>query len=101
MCISTSELIKMAQGAVHCNYCGIELNWSAGKGKTRSNSPTLDRKENGTKIDRDSIQILCHRCNSIKGNEFGQVLRNRLQAMLRNIPTDPKTVLEKEFIKYL
>lgn len=89
--ISVSELVEMAQNVVKCPYCETVLDWNVrNKGPgPKPNSPSLDRIYNGKVIDKDSIQILCNRCNVVKGNEFGDVLRRRLLGMLRNIPMSP------------
>ncbi len=89
--ISLSELMEIAYRCVKCPYCETVLNWSIGnKGcGPRPNSPSLDRIYNSKIINKSSIQILCNRCNIIKGNEFGDTLRNRLLGMLRNIPYEP------------
>lgn len=83
--VSRPELEDVARGAVKCVYCNVDLDWRPGKGKMKSNSPTLDRIYNGKIIDLNSIQVICNRCNIVKGNEFGDALRNRLTGMLRHI----------------
>ena len=62
--ISVQELTKMALHTIHCPMCGCPLKWHPGK--FQSNSPTLDRKENTTTIDKNNSWIICRRCNSTK-----------------------------------
>lgn len=83
--ITHTELEEMAKKTTHCVYCETELNWSVGKGKPGHDSPTLDRIQNGKIIDKGSSQIICNRCNGVKGNEFGDTLRRRLEGMLKRI----------------
>jgi hypothetical protein len=65
--ISIDELEILAKQSTHCKICGCKLSWGYGNGLT-TNSPTLDRIDNENIISIDSIQILCHSCNSLKLN---------------------------------
>jgi len=86
MKISIDELEKVARNISRCPYCNVELDWLQGnKGHVKPKSPSLDRIHNGNVIDENSIQIICNRCNTIKGNEFGDDLRCRLITMLKYI----------------
>jgi hypothetical protein len=66
--ITFDELETLAKQSTYCKICGCELMWGYGNknGKVQSNSPTLDRIDNGNTISVDSIQILCHSCNTTK-----------------------------------
>jgi len=62
--ISANELEKIAKQMVYCPICDCKLKW--GPGKLSNSSPTLDRKSNENIIDKNSIWIICKRCNSSK-----------------------------------
>lgn len=65
--ISTDELELLSKNTKHCKYCGCKLNYNYGtKGKTISNSPSMDRINNEKEINITNIQIICHNCNSTK-----------------------------------
>lgn len=68
--ITVKELVGLAKDTPNCIICGCELNWSYGTkgGKLQSNSPTLDRIDNGEKINKNNIMIVCHSCNATKRN---------------------------------
>lgn len=65
--LSIDELHDLTHESPNCSICSAPLRWTGGHGRIRPDSPTLDRTNNGMVIDTDSVQILCHRCNSSKG----------------------------------
>jgi 5-methylcytosine-specific restriction endonuclease McrA len=65
--ITKYEIEQLALNTNKCIYCDIELNYNRGKKyKTMLNSPSLDRTNNEKEININNIQIICHRCNTIK-----------------------------------
>jgi hypothetical protein len=65
--ITIQELYNWVLGINSCKICGVVLNWELGNKHTvQSNSPTLDRIDNGNTIEFGKIQILCHPCNTAK-----------------------------------
>lgn len=73
--ITKDEINHLAMNTHKCIYCNVELNYNRGnKHKTEPNSPSLDRINNENIINIKNIQIICHRCNTIKHdmshNEF-------------------------------
>lgn len=66
--ITHQELIKLAQDTVYCRYCGIKLDWKFGhkNRSAQSNSPSMDRINNGRIIKKSNIQIICMLCNISK-----------------------------------
>lgn len=65
--ITVEELTELAAKTPNCMFCRTELGWGTRQGM-RSNSPTLDRLHNGHMISKDTILILCMRCNRTKGD---------------------------------
>lgn len=67
--ITLEELINFAKKQRYCYICGKKLRWEQGStdGKLCHSSPTLDRANNDQEINISNIQILCHRCNRMKG----------------------------------
>ena len=63
--LRSRQLYDMIKDIDKCSICGCELNWNGGK--VSNISPTIDRVDNEMFINKDNIQILCHRCNRIKG----------------------------------
>lgn len=67
--LSSRELYQIASNTDTCFICGCKLNWALlSKGRIKTNSPSLDRLDNGMTIRKDNIAILCYRCNSTKRN---------------------------------
>ena len=66
--ISASELVEIAMITPHCPLCGVTLFWEPNPGKTRYESPSLDRINNENFIRKDNINIICVRCNATKGS---------------------------------
>lgn len=64
---SAKELMEYAKTITHCPYCGIELEFSIGNDKPLRKTPTLDRINNEDFMTMDNIQIICHTCNTGKG----------------------------------
>ena len=85
--ISRSELEQIAKATRRCPYCTRILSWGGifKKGRPQSNSPTLDRIHNGKIIDKDTIQILCFDCNTLKGNRSESEVRDHALKLASNI----------------
>jgi hypothetical protein len=65
--ITSSELEEIAIHTTHCPICGIEIDWGRKKrGGFKPNSPSLDRKYNGTRLSLANTWLICCRCNSMK-----------------------------------
>jgi 5-methylcytosine-specific restriction endonuclease McrA len=60
--LTIDELIKLTPS--HCPCCGTVLK-PAGDMK---NSPSVDRLDNTKSYEKDNIWIICHSCNTKKGN---------------------------------
>jgi len=65
--IDLDEMYAKALLSFNCTICNCELDWNKGKEKFQENSPTLDRVDNENVLRLDNIQIICHRCNRMKG----------------------------------
>lgn len=65
--ITSKELTDLAYKTTHCKYCGIKLEFSYGEGKSLRITPTLDRTNNDSDLYINNIQIICHSCNTGKG----------------------------------
>ena len=63
--LRSRELYEMVKDINNCSICGCKLNWNGGK--VSNISPSLDRIDNEMFITKDNIQIVCHRCNRLKG----------------------------------
>lgn len=66
---TNKELSPMAEKIKYCPICECKLDWKYGSKNKRPqiDSPTLDRINNKKTLTLNNIQILCHRCNSAKG----------------------------------
>lgn len=64
--MSVKELAESARHTPHCNLCGCTLVWNGNI--VTSLSATLDRINNEDVMSKDNTQILCHRCNRMKGS---------------------------------
>ena len=64
--ISASDLEEIAKITTRCPMCNCVLTW--GNSKLSSNSPSLDRINNGKIINKDSVWIICQKCNASKQN---------------------------------
>lgn len=65
--MTSEELFQMASKTDVCFICGCRLDWQLGNnGKMNRCSPTLDRLDNESVIRRNSVAILCCRCNATK-----------------------------------
>lgn len=69
--ITTNELEQLVKETTHCFYCGQFFIY---KGSFCETSATLDRIDNGKILTRNSVRIICSKCNMSKGkrthNEF-------------------------------
>lgn len=61
--------VLMGSPPKHCACCTVLLDYSMGRGKdnTTSRSPSLDRTRNDAGYTLANVQVLCMRCNHIKG----------------------------------
>jgi hypothetical protein len=64
--IVRDELISLAERIEYCPICGVKFDWCGNKGRTLSNSPSLDRLNNGKELNIGNIDIICYRCNVSK-----------------------------------
>lgn len=60
------KLAKRASHTTHCIICGRNLNWNSRK--VSPSSPTLDRIDNEKELNDSNTQIICYRCNAMKGS---------------------------------
>ena len=60
------ELLDMIKELDYCPICGTKLNWEYGKRKHSFNSPSLDRKDNESMINKENVMIICYKCNVSK-----------------------------------
>lgn len=65
---SIKWLIDLARTIKCCPWCGTKLHWDRGRGQRYHDSPSLDRLSNEQEMREDNVAIICHRCNSAKGN---------------------------------
>lgn len=63
--VSIEEVEELCRNTPNCKICGIEFKWGE---KKSIHSPSLDRINNEKILTNDNIQILCWRCNTVKGN---------------------------------
>ena len=66
--IDLNWLEKKAKETSVCPLCGVDLYYGRGKGHDRTNTPTLDRLDNGNIITESNTAIICYKCNATKGN---------------------------------
>jgi len=64
--ITIDELHKMAKNIKSCPICNKKLDYRIGKGKTKIDSPALDRINNEKTLNRNNVWIICYKCNTIK-----------------------------------
>lgn len=70
--ITTQQLVAIAAKQTTCQICGIPLKFHCEK-VTVYNCVSLDRMNNEKEINENNILILCHKCNTKKGNQtFGE-----------------------------
>lgn len=62
--LTTNELAEIASNTKTCGYCDCLLCWT--NTKTRPNSPTWDRLDNGDTMTLENTLIVCSKCNSEK-----------------------------------
>ena len=62
------ELADIARKITVCPICSVILKWNQGgsDGKLKRESPTLDRINNEKILDLQTVQIVCHSCNTTK-----------------------------------
>ena len=67
--VKVYELAEMAKNTPRCPYCHEELLFGPKEtGTLVLNSPTLDRRNNERILTVNNIDIICFRCNRIKGS---------------------------------
>ena len=82
--ITIGELAQLAKKTKECRYCGEKIIFKCGErgGKVKKDSPSLDRINNGNKLNINNVQIICFECNSTKRSrthkEFIEWCRNIL-----------------------
>jgi hypothetical protein len=64
---TTKELVNFIKDIKVCPYCGTEFDFSVNPNKSLSQRPTLDRIDNEQIMTLKNIQVLCHSCNTMKG----------------------------------
>lgn len=66
--LTLKELLDLARDKKSCPICSTKLDWTTGTKdrKIKSNSPTLDRKNNEDFLSKENAQIICHGCNAGK-----------------------------------
>ena len=71
-------------------------------GKLQSNSPTLDRIENGKLINKNNIMIVCHTCNATKRNrtmvEFVEYCENVVKKFAKR-PCIGRSAKERDLVE--
>lgn len=82
--ILPDELEKMAKKTMYCPICKCELKWKIGK--LCNESPTLDRINNKNIIDKDSIWIICNKCNGSKRNRTLKEFNDYCKKFIQNYP---------------
>jgi len=65
--IDIKDIISMGYKTTHCPLCGCKLDYSVGKGTRKFNSPSLDRINNESYLDKNNVWIICAECNTRKG----------------------------------
>lgn len=87
--ITVDELSEMASDTSICPICGVTLDYTPLKGRLFDNSPSLDRKDNGDVVTKDSCWIICHKCNRTKSNrslkEFVEYMEHALRSLKSSI----------------
>lgn len=66
--ISKKELTELASKTDKCVICDSPLTWGYMNGAKIRSRPSLDRTDNDIVVSYDTIQILCFRCNTMKGD---------------------------------
>lgn len=64
--ISLESLETLFKVTKKCPICGCELTYNKRTKVSKSNSPSLDRKNNDTILDEDNLWVICKKCNSTK-----------------------------------
>jgi 5-methylcytosine-specific restriction endonuclease McrA len=65
--IKPKDLEEIAKKTSECSLCKIPLGWN--NEKILPNTPTLDRINNEHEMNLTNVMIICHRCNSAKGDK--------------------------------
>jgi len=66
--VSSKEVAELLKRAKYCPACGVEMKY--GNGTACGESPSIDRRDNSPILNIKTINIICHRCNSKKGNKL-------------------------------
>ena len=84
--INSRTLESLAKTITHCPCCGNKLIWSKGdKSHVSPFSPTLDRINNEKMMNKNNIEIICHRCNTAKGAGTKQELLKYCKQVVKNL----------------
>lgn len=69
----------VASSPTHCVCCGCSLDYTIGRGRAlrggRSRSPSLDRFDTTGGYTVENVNVICLRCNIVKGNATREELR--------------------------
>ena len=74
---SIKELLE--NPPTHCPYCLDEIDYT--RSESRNKSPSLDRMDNTKGYTEDNVEVVCHRCNTIKGDGTALELRRIAERM--------------------
>jgi len=66
--ISIDEVEHLFMKQKVCPICGVKLTYELGKGY-HPTVATLDRINNSNELQADNVWIICHRCNTMKGDQ--------------------------------
>jgi hypothetical protein len=86
--VSVSEIEALLNSTKNCPYCRVEL--KRNRGKLSFNSPSLDRINMEKEMRVDNIEVICHQCNTTKGNRTKQEFITYMKSVLRNQKEVPK-----------
>lgn len=65
--ITKKELVEFAKQNKYCRYCGKLLEYKPYTDMKLSERPSLDRIDNEKELNKNNIQLVCHACNTMKG----------------------------------
>ena len=64
--ITSEYLYELAIKTTNCPYCGIAFDWNSANRRNLA-YPSLDNITNDVKLNDTNVEIICRRCNTIKG----------------------------------
>jgi 5-methylcytosine-specific restriction endonuclease McrA len=83
--LTTDELVEIASNTPTCPICGKPINYSRGRGMAYDDSPSLDRKDNGTVINKDNSWVICYKCNRSKSDRTVEELVAWCKLVVQNL----------------